>query len=246
VRALDLPDAVELAGTQNRPLQGALDPQATAVALALSDDRGYWIALAGVPATDVPDLPTFDVRLGFAHDLPSQMRTLTAQAVDGHGNFGPPATVPVTLLSAAIPVAPLVISLEWQGTADLDLHVIDPDGVEIWSGHLSGYQAPPPPALPDPTAAAMAPQLDFDSNAGCHFDGRDREDVVYKNAPAAGTYVVRVDATSLCGESFVDWKVSALAEGESLATAGGEALDGDTRGDHGRGAGRTAFALDLP
>jgi hypothetical protein len=246
VRALQFSDSSVIAGAANRPLLGAVDATATAAALDLEGDRGYWIVPAGVPSADAPTLPTFDVRVAFAATLPTGTRTLAARAIDGSGHFGAPLTQPVAIDGVTVPTGALVIHLAWSGRADLDLHVVQPDGVEIWARHPSGYQAPAPPALPDPVAAALAAQLDADSNAGCSFDGRDQENVVFASAPPDGHYVVRVDATSLCGAPFADWHVAVLADGVTRFGADGEAVDADTEGSHAGGAGRTAVTFDLP
>ena len=246
VQALQFSDARVVAGESNRPLLGALDPSATAVLLALDGDRGYWIVGAGVPSTDAPTLPTFNVRLGFSRAIASGTRQLIAQAVDGAGRVGAPTQQAIDVAAASLPSGPLVVHLAWTGDADLDLHVVDPDGVEIFSRHPSGYRPPPPPALPDPGAAADAPLLDGDSNAGCLLDGRDQENVVWKLAPASGHYVVRVDAASLCGEAYADWRVEEILGGAVVASASGEAVGADTRGSHDAGAGRTALEFDVP
>lgn len=247
VQSLQFADASEPAGASDRPLLGALDATATAVAIDLEGDRGYWLVSAGTPSADAPTLPTFDVRVAFAPTLPTGTRTLAARAIDGAGRFGAPATQPVAIDGAGVPTGAMVIHLAWSGRADLDLHVVDPDGVEIWARHPSGYQAPPPPALPDPVAAAAAPALDADSNGDCVFDGRDQENVVYARGPASGTYIVRVDAASLCGAPFADWSVSVIASGGATThAASGEAVDADTQGSHAAGAGRTAVTFTLP
>lgn len=246
VVALQLPDARVVAGEQNRPLLGQLEPAATALLLMLDGDRGYWIVGAGVPGTDAPTLPSVDVRLAYSRRLAAGPRRLLAVAVDAAGHAGAVTTLAIDIASPSLPTGPLVVHLEWSDGADLDLHVVDPDGVEIWARHPSGYRAPPPPALPDPTAAARAPQLDGDSNAGCLIDGRNQENVVWPSAPAPGHYLVRVDAASLCGLSYADWRLLELSSGSVAATVGGEALDSDTRGAHGEGAGRTALEFDVP
>lgn len=246
VAALQLADARVFAGEQERPLLGALGATATAVLLALDGDRGYWVVGAGVPSTDAPDEPSFDVRLGFARDLAAGTRRLVAEAVDAAGHVGPPATQTLEVTAASLPLGPMVVHLGWHGDADLDLHVVTPDGVEIWSRHPSGYRAPPPPAVPDPNGPAMAPLLDGDSNAQCVIDARDQENVVWKLPPAPGHYVVRVDAASLCGLGAADWIVERVVDGSVVVSASGEALDADTRGAHDEGAGRTALEFDVP
>jgi hypothetical protein len=246
VQALQFSDAHVFAGEGERPLLGSLDPTATSVLLSLDGDRGYWIVGAGVPSTDDPTLPRFDVRAGFSRLIAGGTRTLRAQAIDARGHAGAAKEQQVDVSAAAVPSGPMVVSLAWNGNADLDLHVVDPDGVEIFSRHPSGYRPPPPPAIPDPTAADNAPLLDLDSNAGCVIDGHDQEDVVWKLAPASGHYIVRVDAASLCGLPYSDWRVEQLVDGAVVLSASGEAVDADTRGEHDAGAGRTALEFDVP
>ena len=234
------------AGQGDQPLLGVLDASATAVLLALDGDVGYWVVDAGVPQVDAPTLPTFSVIAAFGRLIPSGTRSLIAEAVDVAGHVGPPATQQLTVDGAAVPTGPLVVHLAWSDNADLDLHVVDPDGVEIFFRHPTGYQPPPPPALPDPTAAANAPLLDGDSNGGCVIDGRDQENVVWSMAPMPGHYIVRVDAASLCGTAYADWRVDEILGGSIVATARGEAVSSDTRGDHDLGSGRTALEFDVP
>ena len=88
--------------------------------------------------------------------------------------------------------------------------------------------------------------LDGDSNAGCVIDARNQENAIWREPPPAGHYVVRVDATSLCGLPAADWHVEWAMDGNVVESASGEALDSDTRGDHGKGSGRTALELDVP
>jgi hypothetical protein len=246
VESLQFSTATVSAGQGDQPILGVLDASASAVILALDGDVGYWVVGAGVPAPDAPTLPTFSVIAAFGRLIPSGTRSLIAEAVDAAGQVGPPTMQQLTVDGAAIPTGPLVVHLAWSNNADLDLHVVDPDGVEIFFRHPTGYQPPPPPALPDPTAAANAPLLDGDSNGGCVIDGRDQENVVWSMAPASGHYVVRVDAASLCGTAYSDWRVDEILGGSIVATARGEAISADTRGDHDLGSGRTALEFDVP
>jgi hypothetical protein len=217
-------------GAHDAPLLGSLDPTGTAAALGLVGDRGYFVVPAGVPDTEAPTEPTFTAALSFARTIAAGARTLEARAVDAARRFGPPTTLPLTVTSLALPQGALVVHLAWDGGADLDLHVVDPAGVEIWSRHLFGDGG----------------GLDLDSNAGCHLDGRDQENVVYPTAAPPGRYVARVDAFALCGQPLADWRLDVLVEGAAIARASGTAYQADTRGDHGAGAGRTALTFDLP
>ncbi len=233
-------------GEIEHPLSGALATTATAVALGLRGDRGYWIVVAGPPALDAPDQPTFAATLSFSPDLPFGNLTLVARAVDAHGRFGPPSTVPLTSAPPAPPTGTLVVSLRWDTESDLDLHVVTPNGVEIWAGNINSYQMPPPGTPIDASAWREGGILDFDSNAGCVIDGRRAENVVWQAAPPAGTYLVRVDTASLCGTPAARWNVQVLLAGTVVGTSEGESLPGDARFSKGPGSGVLALSFDVP
>jgi hypothetical protein len=246
VTGLHLGSQQLVVGGEAQALLGMLAPNATAAAIGLDHDRGYFIALAGVPDNDAPTLPTLDVTITLSPTATLGARQLSVLAVDAAGRIGPRSALPITVASLPLPSGTLVVHLDWDTHADLDLHLVDPTGVEIWSGHPSGYQPPPPPALPDPTAGANAARLDADSNADCVIDGRDQENIIYTQPPPSGHYLVRVDAFSLCGQPWADWHLGVLAAGKTLARASGTAYDDDTRPPHGVGAGATVLAFDLP
>jgi hypothetical protein len=94
------------------------------------------------------------------------------------------------------------ISVSWTDTADVDLHVIDPSGEEIYFGH------------PD---AASGGTLDLDGNAACHMNRLEdqslawvsNENVVWPTSRAiTGTYRVILDYWSDCGVAKTDWVVT--------------------------------------
>ncbi|MFT3770576.1 MAG: hypothetical protein QM820_34550 [Minicystis sp.] len=218
------------AGEIDKPLRGALAPEATAAAIGLAGDRGYWIVPAGLPDVAAPGFPTFDVTLSFSPGLREGPYDLVVRAVDEHDRFGAPETRMLTALPAPVPEGALVISLRWDTEADLDLHVSLPGGAVIWKGDI----------------ADSGGMLDVDANAACVIDGRRQENVIWKDAPAAGHYQVRVDAFSLCDEAFANWKVEARLDGKLIGSAQGESLPTDTFVTHDRGAGVLALEFDVP
>jgi uncharacterized protein YfaP (DUF2135 family) len=230
VVSMSFPVSSVTPGSENQPLLGALDPAATAVAVRLVGDRGYYVVPAGVPATEAPTEPTFKAALSFSRALAPGARTLEVRAVDASQRFGAPATQTLSVTEPPAPAGALVISLKWDTNADLDLHVIDPNGLEIWSGQMSGDGG----------------QLDFDSNSGCIIDGRNQENVIFGTQAPPGPYVVRVDTFSLCGQPYAGWEVHVTAAGMVPLSASGTSYDSDTRGAHGAGAGLTVLTFDLP
>lgn len=232
VASLDLSSNAGHAGEIEKPLRGALDPAATAAAIGLAGDRGYWIVPAGLPDVSAPGYPTFDVTLAFAPGLRAGAYDLVVRAVDAEDRFGPPEARTLSLSGAPVPAGALVISLRWDTEADLDLHVTEPGGSVIWKGDIS----------PKPGDAV----LDFDSNAGCVLDGRRRENVIWKSAPPPGHYQARIDTFSLCAETFADWTVEAWLAGKRVGSAAGQSGEADANVPHDRGAGALALEFDVP
>lgn len=231
---------------RDKPLTATLEPSATAVALGLRGDRGFWIALAGPPGLDAPTLPQLHATLSFGPNLPPGDLVLAARAVDAAGRFGDPALIPLTSTPLPPPAGRLVVTLGWDTEADLDLHVVAPGNVEVWARNINSYQPPAPGSAVDPQAWQQGGILDFDSNAGCLIDGRRQEDVVWQSDPPPGPYVVRVDTASLCGAPAARWVVQVTAGGARLAASQGVALPGDARFSKGPGSGVQALTFDVP
>lgn len=245
VLGLQLVSARVVPGELGRSLQVSVDREATALIVGLDGDVGYYTVPSGSPDT-FTGLLTFNATLSFSPLVPIGTRTLMVRALDADGRAGAAETRAIEIADTPAE-GRLVVSLAWTADADLDLHVVDPSGVEIWARNPSSYENPRPGSPPDPNAVARAGVLDHDSNSGCLIDGRRRENVVWKQAPPPGTYTVRVDTASLCGEPAVAWTASAALDGTALATARGIATANDAdRFTHGRGGGLTAFTFDVP
>ncbi|MEO6599144.1 MAG: hypothetical protein ABIQ16_04675 [Polyangiaceae bacterium] len=244
VAALDLLSTTIWPGYADKPLRGTLGASSTSAALALSGDAGYWLLLAGPPAISAPDLPTFSAVAAFSRALSEGGYTFEVRATDSAGRFGPPRRQTLT----ALPIAPsrgatgaLVATLTWDSKADVDLHVVDPMNNEI-------YYATPSSRDPfgDPAESVSYGMLDVDSNGDCSGDELRQEDVIWNQEPPSGHYFVRVDTKSLCGSPAARWTVRVSLRGAPLSAASGIALDSDTWGAHGRGAGLLVLEFDVP
>jgi hypothetical protein len=225
------------------PISGALDPGATAAAIGLGGDVGYWIVGSGLPNVATPTDPSFAATATFSASIAPGAFTLVVQAVDAHGRFGIPSTQLLTALpSPSTPTGDLVITLSWDTESDMDLHIVDPAGHEIFHGAMSDE---PPPFAPQPEGGSYG-HLDWDSNANCIIDGKRQESVIWPNPPPSGSYIVRVDAASLCGQPIAHWTVDAFLAGQSMGKAQGIAVDASTRAPHDVGAGVTALTFPVP
>lgn len=234
-------------GASDRKCSGVVEPKATAIALTIEGDPGYWTVLAAPPDVAAPAFPTFAAKIAFSATLPGGRRNFIARAVDADGHFGAPFVRPLDVAPVARPAGRLVIALSWDNAADLDLHVVDPNGIEIWKRNINSYEPPAPGSAPEaPGTPHPGGILDIDSNARCVPDGRRAENVVWADKPPTGHYVARVDTFSLCAEASARWRVEAFLDGVSTGAAEGLATDFDTRFSHDRGAGVLALELDVP
>ena len=233
-------------GLQNKQISGRLAPGSTAVAIGFAGDVGYWILPADVPDSDSPTQPTFHASLSFSPSLPAKFYDLIVRAAAPPDVFGPAAHVALDVQQTPPPTGALVVSLWWDTESDLDLHVVDPYGAEIWAGNLNSFDRYA--AIPTTDAGAWNEGgiLDFDSNAGCVIDGRCNENVVWSVGPPAGSYEARVDTFSLCGNSAARWTVEAFLNGISLGRAEGEAVPASQRFTKGQGSGLAALAFTIP
>lgn len=232
-------------GMQNDPIGGALGATATAAAIGLERDTGYWIVPAGVPDVNTPRDPSFGGSASFSEGIVPGTYTLVVRGVDGAGNFGPPKTQILSEVHSPTnppPVGQLVVTLTWDTESNLDLHVVDPGGTDIYWGNQSDQ----PPFSFDQVDGGSYGYIDDDSNANCVIDGLRREDAIWPNAPPPGTYTVRVDAAALCGQAIANWTVKVMLHGKLVAQAGGVAVDASTRGNHGTNSGVTALQFTVP
>ena len=96
-------------------------------------------------------------------------------------------TVTQILVAEANPLNPpatgdLVVTLTWDTESNLNLHVGDPDGADIYWGNQSSQ---PPFAFNQPDSGSFG-YIDYDSNANCVIDGLRREDVIWPDPPPSG------------------------------------------------------------
>jgi Fibronectin type III domain len=85
------------------------------------------------------------------------------------------------------------VSVSWDAPSDVDLHVVEPNGTDIYYGNPS---------------SATGGQLDVDSNAACSIDGRQIENVRWAGQAPSGTFTVRVDYWDSCGVPLTNYLVT--------------------------------------
>ena len=113
------------------------------------------------------------------------------------------------------------VSVSWDTASDIDLHVVDPSGEEVYWGNPS---------------SRSGGQLLVDSNSACTIDGRQIENIKWAGTAPGGVYTVRVDYWSSCGVAQTNYTVT-VKNGASTQTFTGTFTGTGDRG--GRGSGRT-------
>jgi hypothetical protein len=93
------------------------------------------------------------------------------------------------------------VTLRWEGEADLDLHVTDPNGEEIWFGNAN---------------SASGGILDVDANGACEGAARPVENVYWPtgNAPAGSYNVVVVYYQTCANTEPANYEVTVTIDGE--------------------------------
>ncbi|MDB4963054.1 MAG: hypothetical protein JWP01_3053 [Myxococcales bacterium] len=234
-------------GSVDEQIRGVLDPSARVAVIGIDGVEGTWLVPAGVADLDTPGQPTAKARIGVAPEFPPGPFTLVVTASDEHGRFGAPATVELIADEVPPPTGELVIALVWDGPADLDLHVVEPDGGEAWSDKPNTMRPPAPGTPVDPAEYLKHGILDHDGNKDCHREGMPREHVIWQMPPPGGEYLVRVDTPSLCGAASAAWYVAVYRAGDPdpIAAARGISTPADVLEPRGAGAGVLALRFSL-
>jgi len=158
-------------------IQLSCSTDCTSVSVAVQGVEGYY------QLTGLPD-PTSQTIVVFLAATAAQTFDFLIGAGTGT-TIGPLTTLPVTLTTVG--TGDIEVSLSWGTPTDLDLHVVEPSGEEIYYGYET---------------SATGGMLDLDSNAGCNIDDIDAEHVTWPGVtPPSGTYEVIVDPWSLCTET---------------------------------------------
>src|SRR6266852_5998318 len=113
--------------------------------------------------------------------------------------YGTAQAIPVHLTTAG--TGDVQVNVSWDVDSDVDLHVIEPGGTEIYYANKG------------PTTTGGT--LDLDSNAACTLDHKRSENITWPSGRAArGTYTVRVDLWSACTQARTNYVVTVNVKGQ--------------------------------
>lgn len=136
---------------------------------------GYW-------ELDLPvSVQTVELVLQMTANAPASFNMRSALGTSGAN--GPAFSTAIQTVDLSN--ADVVATVKWTGASDVDLHVIDGKGQEV-------YYANP--------TTAEGGHLDLDSNAGCAIDNVNQETISWAQGKApTGPYTVKVDYYDDCG-----------------------------------------------
>jgi uncharacterized protein YfaP (DUF2135 family) len=162
--------------------------------------------------------------LAFPQSIPLGELELLFAVADPRSAVGPFVGLSATVTSVG--TGDVQVTLSWDADSDVDLHVVDPAGEEIYYAHRR---------------SASGGELDLDSNAGCAIDGVRNENITWPIGRAPrGQYTVRVDYWDSCGVARTNYTVRVNSGGNVQIFTGSFTGAGD-RGGLGSGRLITVF-----
>jgi hypothetical protein len=235
ISLVSFPNSTLIAGQAGTSLSGDADSNAYTVSFRFASiGSGYWIVPVGPLDFTNPGQNSWSATANFSHKIVPGKYALDFVASDNAGNPGPLYTTAITF-NSSMPSGHVVFALTWDSNADLDLHVLSPDGTQLSPKHWF-------------STATVAKQadggwppgvgfLDRDSNANCVEDAWREEDVSFPGDPDPGTYVFSVDEFSACGAPATNFVFKMYVDGkeQTAQTVVGELLAEEADGAAGPG-----------
>ena len=173
---------------------------------------GYFAIPLPAPTTSA------DLLITFPQVLPNDTFALYVCAADEEGKVG--SVAEKSFHALFVGTGDIQVTAQWNTDSDVDLHVVDPQGTEIY---WSNRQSP------------SGGELDLDSNAGCSIDGVRNENITWGvGAAPQGTYTVRLDYWSSCDVPQTDYTVL-INNGGDIAIYHGSFFGSGDAGGYGSG-----------
>ncbi|MGE0354525.1 MAG: YfaP family protein [Gemmatimonadales bacterium] len=188
------------------------------VVLYINGATGYYVLTLPSPTN------TVNLLLTLSQNLPANSFNIVYGAGTGTNGLGTYASTPVSVIGVG--AGEVQVSVSWNALSDVDLHVVEPGGEEVYYGN---------------TPSATGGDLDLDSNAACSIDGKNNENITWTSAPS-GSYTVRVDYWDSCGVASTDYVVTVQRKGQAAQTFTGSFTGVGDKGGQGSGTTVTTFS----
>jgi hypothetical protein len=196
--------AIVMGGSQQASLSAAGD--FTAVIVSIDGATGHY--RLELPA----ETPVQEIVLTYVELVPATNFDLRFQVVAADGSVSDVEMLNVDRVRVGIGLVQVTVS--WNTSADIDLHLVDPSGEEIFLDHSSGGDLDTlplgPGALSGNTAnpeSASGGKLDHISNLNCVDESRN-ENIFWERGALTGTYTIRLALISTCSAAETDYVVT--------------------------------------
>jgi hypothetical protein len=238
----------------SKTFEGRATPNAVSVGMRVDGlGSGYWVVPLRNPDPSYDNELSWSASCDFGIAIPTGRHVFRAVAFDPNGVAGQQLDFPICVQSR-IPdnlhscdptIAPpdAVLTLTWDTDADLDLHVISPDGRDVT----------PKDPLTVPFDGGRPPdgmaRINRDSIKACKPDGMRQEDLVFATRPS-GTWTIYANLFDACTKPAVSFTLTVYeAEGDmpnrelvKTFERSGRLLDIDANGGQAPGL----FVVDYP
>jgi hypothetical protein len=205
ITSLTGPAAVTNGGLAILHVQLASPVDAPSFLVSLVGDMGYHT----VPGTDPDADGTYDISVQVSGDATQGSLVLRVALTDGMGNVGEYRELEVELVQSGS--GDVKITLSFDRVHDLDLHVVEPNGEEIFFEN---------------NASATGGQLDLDSGEHCQPSAANSENIFWPPGEApTGEYRISVVNYEHCTPGPIEFSVR-IAYDSSIETFRGSFPDG--------------------
>jgi hypothetical protein len=212
ISVVSIPNATLVSGQAGIPITGDAASTAYSVLFRFATiGSGYWVVPVGPLDFTNPGQNSWSATVSFSRLIDPGTYDLDFVASDQSNKYGPVNSTALTFKSP-LPTGHVVFSLKWDSNADLDLHVLSPDGTELSPKHW--FSTSTVTRLADGGFDPGVGFLDRDSNANCVEDAWREEDVSFKGDPDPGTYVFSVDEFSACGTPATNFVFTTYLDGQ--------------------------------
>jgi hypothetical protein len=181
------PPAVTNGGTAILHIELSPAVESPQFVVGLVGDTGYHTVVGVDPDAD----GIYDISVQVNGEATQPSLVLTVALIDAEGNVGPYHQVEIELVRSG--TGDVKITLSFDRLHDLDLHVVEPNGEEIYYMN---------------DASLTGGQLDLDSGSHCEASATNAENIFWppEGAPA-GEYVVSVQNFEQCTPGDIDFTV---------------------------------------
>jgi hypothetical protein len=168
----------------------------TTVVVGVQGQPDYFVVT--LPASET----TADIVVTLQQALPVATFQLTFAVGQSVASLGDFVSKPLSII--AVGTGDVQVSISWDSPADVDLHVVDPSGEEIYYGNKT---------------SPSGGELDLDSNAACSSDTPRNENITWpQDGAPSGEYIVRVDYWSACDATETNYVVTVQVRGQDPQT----------------------------